>query len=178
MTRAIRPFVFFEGAAFVAAALTHFGVLIAGYEHQKAGTAESVIGIVLLLGWVLTWMRPRSTHGIGLAVQGFALLGTLVGIFTIAIGVGPRTAPDIAFHIAVLHASANPFYQQFRDVVTTALRTSIRFTNRFKGRTASLPQHLAVLSAIQKRNPNRAKAAMIALIADVMTLIADAERKV
>lgn len=84
---------------------------------------------------------------------------------------------DIAFHIAVLHASANPFYQQFRDVVTTALRTSIRFTNRFKGRTASLPQHLAVLSAIQKRNPTRAKAAMTALIADVMTLIADAERK-
>lgn len=84
---------------------------------------------------------------------------------------------DIAFHIAILQASANPFYQQFRDVVTTALRTSIRFTNRFKGRTASLPQHLAVLSAIQKRNPNRAKTAMTALIADVMTLIADAERK-
>jgi len=84
---------------------------------------------------------------------------------------------DIAFHIAILQASANPFYQQFQDVVTTALRTSIRFTNRFKGRTASLPQHLAVLSAIRKRNPNRAKAAMLALIADVMTLIADAERK-
>jgi DNA-binding FadR family transcriptional regulator len=84
---------------------------------------------------------------------------------------------DIAFHIAILQATANPFYQQFRDVVTTALRTSIRFTNRFKGRTASLPQHLAVLSAIRKRNANRAKAAMTALIADVMTLIADAERK-
>lgn len=84
---------------------------------------------------------------------------------------------DIAFHIAILQASANPFYQQFRDVVTTALRTSIRFTNRFKGRTASLPQHLAVLSAIEKRNAARAKAAMTALIADVMSLIADAERK-
>src|SRR5437867_1048915 len=69
---------------------------------RTGGTAESVIGIVLLLGWVLTWMRPRSTHGIGLAVQGFALLGTLVGIFTIAIGVGPRTAPDIAFHIGIV----------------------------------------------------------------------------
>jgi DNA-binding FadR family transcriptional regulator len=84
---------------------------------------------------------------------------------------------DIAFHIAVLHASANPFYQQFRDVVTTALRTSIRFTNRFKGRTASLPQHQAVLSAIEARDPDSAKAGMIALIAEVMTLIADAERK-
>ena len=69
---------------------------------------------------------------------------------------------DIAFHIAILQASANPFYSQFRDVVTTALRTSIRFTNRFKGRTASLPQHKAVLDAIANRRPAEAKAAMAA----------------
>lgn len=83
---------------------------------------------------------------------------------------------DIAFHIAVLEASANPFYAQFRDVVMTALRTSIRFTNRFKGRTASLPQHRAVLDAIAARDPQGARAAMGVLIEDVMTLIADAER--
>ena len=77
---------------------------------------------------------------------------------------------DIAFHVAILRASANPFYAQFQDVVTTALRTSIRFTNRFKGRTASLPQHQAVLSAITARDPDRAH--------DAMTdLIAEAERK-
>jgi hypothetical protein len=101
MTRAIRLFVFIEGAAFIAAALTHFGLLIGGYEHQKAGTAESVIGIVLLVGLALTWIRPASIREIGLAVQAFALVGTLVGIFTIAIGVGPRTVPDIAFHIGI-----------------------------------------------------------------------------
>lgn len=84
---------------------------------------------------------------------------------------------DIAFHIAVLEASANPFYAQFRDVVTTALRTSIRFTNRFKGRTASLPQHLAVLTAIEARDPAAAREAMGALIEEVMALIAEAEAK-
>ncbi len=83
---------------------------------------------------------------------------------------------DIAFHIAVLEASQNPFYQQFRDLVTTALRTSIRFTNRFKGRTASLPQHHDVLEAIQRRQPDQARAAMAVLIADVMSLIDAAER--
>lgn len=83
---------------------------------------------------------------------------------------------DIAFHIAILQASANPFYGQFRDVVTTALRTSIRFTNRFKGRTASLPQHRAVLSAIEARDPQAARAEMLVLIDDVMALIGDAER--
>lgn len=84
---------------------------------------------------------------------------------------------DIAFHIAILRASANPFYAQFQDVVTTALRTSILFTNRFKGRTASLPQHHAVLSAIERREPDLAHDAMSDLIADVMTLIADAEQR-
>lgn len=83
---------------------------------------------------------------------------------------------DIGFHVAILQASANPFYAQFRDVVTTALRTSIRFTNRFKGRTASLPQHKAVLDAIADRKPQAAQAAMAELIADVMHLIADAEK--
>lgn len=84
---------------------------------------------------------------------------------------------DIAFHIAILEASANPFYAQFRDVVMTALRTSIRFTNRFKGRTASLPQHRAVLTAIEARDAQAAHTAMSALIEDVMALIADAEAK-
>jgi len=109
------------------------------------------------------------------------------GIVTIAAGYARMAAAeagdddpleaDIAFHIALLEASANPFYMQFRDVVTTALRTSIRFTNRFKGRTASLPQHHEVLSAIERRDPHRAHDAMTDLIADVMALIADAERK-
>lgn len=84
---------------------------------------------------------------------------------------------DIAFHIAILEASANPFYRQFRDVVETALRTSIRFTNRLDGRTASLPQHHDVLCAIERHEPARAGEAMTALIAGVMQLIAEAEAK-
>ena len=83
---------------------------------------------------------------------------------------------DIAFHIAVLNASANPFYMQFRDVVATALRTSIRFTNRFKGRTASLPAHHSVLAAIEAGDAAAARAAMASIIAEVMAMIEDAER--
>lgn len=84
---------------------------------------------------------------------------------------------DIAFHISILQATANPFYMQFKEVVATALRTSIRFTNRFQGRTASLPQHMAVLNAIEAGDDAAANQAMGALITDVMTLIATAERK-
>lgn len=78
---------------------------------------------------------------------------------------------DIAFHVAVLHASGNPFYAQFRDMVGTALRTSIRFTNRVKGRTANVADHALVLEAIEAGNPEAARIAMRALIADVLELI-------
>jgi DNA-binding FadR family transcriptional regulator len=82
---------------------------------------------------------------------------------------------DIDFHVAILQASGNPFYAQFRDVVTTALQTSIRFTNRFKGRSASLPAHEAVKLAIEAGDAAAAQAAMETIIRDVMVLIADAE---
>jgi len=80
---------------------------------------------------------------------------------------------DIAFHLAILRASANPFFAQFRDVVATALRTSIRFTNRIQGRTADLKAHRAVMVAIEGRKPEAARKAMGKIIAEVMALIAN-----
>jgi DNA-binding FadR family transcriptional regulator len=82
---------------------------------------------------------------------------------------------DIAFHVAILKASTNPFYMQFRDVVTTALRTSIRFTNRIKGRTASIADHQAVRDAVVARDADEARAAMRHLISDVLELIEQVE---
>lgn len=101
-TQAIRILLLLEATTFVAAAVVHFGILVGGYEHRQAGTAESVIAAVLLAGFVATWLGPGWTRRIGLAAQAFALLGTLVGLFTIVIGVGPRTVPDIAYHIGIL----------------------------------------------------------------------------
>lgn len=78
---------------------------------------------------------------------------------------------DIAFHVAVLRASNNPFFLQFREMVSTALRTSIRFTNRIKGRTANIADHEAVAEAIATGDAAAARAAMHRLIQDVLTLI-------
>src|SRR5437773_5009418 len=89
-------------ATYVIVALLHFGVLTTGFEHRQAGTAESLIAAVLLVGLALTWTHLASARTIGLAAQGIALAGTLVGVFTIAIGVGPRTVPDIAYHTAII----------------------------------------------------------------------------
>jgi hypothetical protein len=101
-SRTIRGFLLFEALTFAVAASIHFGLLFTGGEHQRAGIAESVIAGVLALGLVSTSVRPAATRAIGVAVQGFALLGTLVGILTIAIGVGPRTAPDVIYHAGIV----------------------------------------------------------------------------
>lgn len=83
---------------------------------------------------------------------------------------------DIAFHVAVLEASSNPFYKQFRDMVATALRTSIRFTNGIKGRSASVDDHRAVHDAIVARDVSGARMAMKRIIGGVLELIEDAPK--
>jgi hypothetical protein len=102
MKRAIPRLLLFEATTFAVAALIHFGVLVRGFEHRKAGIAESVIATVLLAG--VTWSvgSRRSSRLAGLTAQGFALLGTLVGVLMIAIGVGPRTAPDVTYHVLIM----------------------------------------------------------------------------
>jgi hypothetical protein len=98
----IRLFMLLEATSFVAASLIHSGHLIAGYEHQRARIAEGVIAFVLLVGLTLTWIRPARLGSVGFAAQGVALLGTLIGVFTIVIGVGPRTLPDVLYHIGIV----------------------------------------------------------------------------
>jgi hypothetical protein len=102
MTPAIRTLLLVEAVSFVVASLVHAGVLIDGYEHREARTAEGIIAIVIIAGLVLTWIRPAWTRAAALAAQGFALFGTLVGVFVIIIGVGPRTVPDVVYHVAIV----------------------------------------------------------------------------
>jgi hypothetical protein len=98
----LRLFMLVEAATFIVAAAIHGGRLVVGYEHREARIAETVIAFVLLAGAALTWSRPGSARAAGLVAQGFALLGTLVGIFTIVIGIGPRSVLDIVYHAAIV----------------------------------------------------------------------------
>jgi hypothetical protein len=96
-TLVIRLFLLVEAATYVVAAAVHFGT-----SDSAAAVAETAIAVVLLSGWSVTWKRPASTPTIGLAAQAFAFLFTLVGIYTIAIGIGPRSIPDIVYHLGIV----------------------------------------------------------------------------
>lgn len=102
MQRVARTFLAAEAVAFLAAAGVHSGVLLRGHEHGEAATAETVIGLVLAAALVATVVAPGATRRLAVGAQVFAVLGTAVGLFTIAVGVGPRTAPDLVFHAAIV----------------------------------------------------------------------------
>jgi len=82
---------------------------------------------------------------------------------------------DIAFHVAVLHATGNRFYAQLEGVTSAALHISIRFTNTYKGvRLADVAAHKKVLDAIAARQPQRARAAMESILSEVLDLLGEA----
>ena len=79
---------------------------------------------------------------------------------------------DIAFHIAILHASGNRFFIQFSHVIDTALRFSIRLTNSVKGvRMASVADHERIYLAIERGDADGAAQAAQALLTEAIRLL-------
>ena len=61
---------------------------------------------------------------------------------------------DIAFHLSVLNASENRFFQQLGRIIDTTLRVSIRFTNMRTGVNAgSYNDHKKIYDAIVAKDP-------------------------
>jgi len=91
-----------EALLFLIAAAIHSGYLVPGYAHRAARIAESILGLALVAGLTVSLLQPERTRSAGLAAQGFALLGTLVGILTMIVGVGPQSTPDVMYHLAMV----------------------------------------------------------------------------
>jgi hypothetical protein len=51
---------------------------------------------------ILTWAKPARAREASVAAQAFAVFGVGLGLFTIAVGAGPRTAADVAYHAGIL----------------------------------------------------------------------------
>jgi DNA-binding FadR family transcriptional regulator len=85
---------------------------------------------------------------------------------------------DIAFHVAILRATGNPFFAQLQEFIVTALRFSIRRTNAYKGvPLASVLDHKRVADAIMAKDPDLAEKHMRALIQEALHLLFAEKRK-
>jgi hypothetical protein len=98
----IRGFLLLQIVIVLSMVSIHFGLLIDGYGHRAAGTVESVIAVILVAGLLLTWTPPPWSRRAATAAQSIGILGVLVGLFTIALGIGPRTTLDLALNGALL----------------------------------------------------------------------------
>lgn len=79
---------------------------------------------------------------------------------------------DIAFHLAILDASNNRFMQQMKNLVESALRISIAFTDQSKGvEHGSIEEHHAIAEAIFNGKAKQARELSSQLIREAYDLI-------
>lgn len=79
---------------------------------------------------------------------------------------------DIAFHLAILDASNNRFMQQMKNLVESALRISIAFTDQSKGvEHGSIEEHHAIAEAILNGDAKAAREKSYRLIDEAYELI-------
>ena len=133
--------------------LAEFTQMRLGIEPQAAALAAQAVG--------------RGQAGMLLPIR-----EALARMQAAGAGQDDPLASDIAFHVAILHASGNRFLVQLRELVDTALRISIRMTNARKGvALASVDDLARVLHAIEAGDPVAAAAAMRALLGEALDLI-------
>lgn len=96
-----RTFLFAEALAFTMAALIHAGLPVEGYGRRDAIVFESALAGILFVGYCLSRYNQSWTRCIGIAVQGIALLGTVIGRFSIIAGAGPAIVFDLVFYRAI-----------------------------------------------------------------------------
>ena len=85
-------------------------------------------------------------------------------------------AADIAFHATILEISHNRFFHQLTPIVETALRFSIRLTNKTKGALADYDAHEKIYRAIRNGNADGASRACRELITEALALVIKSAR--
>jgi hypothetical protein len=98
----VRGFLLVQIAMFLVLVSMHFGLLVDGYRHRDAGATESLLAAVLVAGLLLTWTPLPWSRRAATVAQSFGTLGVLLGLFTIALGIGPRTILDLSLNGALL----------------------------------------------------------------------------
>ncbi|MCD0502242.1 FadR/GntR family transcriptional regulator [Bordetella petrii] len=79
---------------------------------------------------------------------------------------GDGVEEDLAFHIAIAHATGNPHYPELLGMLTRALKDAIRVTRGNEARQAQLAddvrnEHEAIRAAIERQDVDAARAAAV-----------------
>lgn len=84
---------------------------------------------------------------------------------------------DIEFHTKILVASGNRFFVQLTEFISTALRVSIRYTNKIKGVAGpDVQKHRDIYETIRSGNVEKAQSAVKTILVEALELI-DSELK-
>ena len=79
---------------------------------------------------------------------------------------------DIEFHTSILLASGNRFIAQLTDFISTALRVSIRYTNRIKGVPgADVQRHADIFNSIKSKDVKKAQSTVKFILDEALELI-------
>jgi hypothetical protein len=103
LTRRIAGLMAVVAATLVVASALHLSGATGGrsrpFDPDRAGVSEAIIAVVLAAGAVAMVRLPHRARTIGVAVNGFATVGFLIGLSITASG---GHLPDIAYHVIVL----------------------------------------------------------------------------
>ncbi|HHL43931.1 MAG TPA: FadR family transcriptional regulator [Hellea balneolensis] len=86
-------------------------------------------------------------------------------------GDGDQLEADIAFHLAIVKASGNRFFFRMSSLIETALRFSIRFTNKYKSELTHVVSHREIFTAIENHDEDKAHDTVVALLSNVERII-------
>lgn len=138
-----------------------------------------------VLGWLLQTQRPQDylksiqqvrkmiepeVAALAASCRSAAQLATIQRAFEDMKKAGAGTAsiePDVQFHLSILAAANNFLLTPFGVMIEAALRNMFQFTTKHNDRPDYfLPRHESILKAVEKKNPQLARKATLALLED------------
>jgi hypothetical protein len=103
---ALGGLVVLEAVVFLLAALLHVGVRVpVGFVEPRiipAAIVEGLIGVFFAVSAYAVFARQTWAWSAAIGAHVFALLGTLLGVFALAVGGGPRTEANTIYHYVML----------------------------------------------------------------------------
>jgi DNA-binding FadR family transcriptional regulator len=95
-----------------------------------------------------------------------ALRAAYMAMVRAVAGKGDYVEADLTFHTTILSACGNQYVRQMQEALSAMLRASFEIVSQKPGGPAqTLPMHEAVCVAIERRDPQAAEHAAIALVA-------------